>query len=152
MLRVAGRRLSSLSWRSGQDSPAVFVFGNPFPAVDSSSNGRKASVSSPAFSFSNINFFPDQIKGFSSSVFPTNDLGLYPDIPATLAAIKNPSPKISYDEHNHEHYPVGDPSKRAFAYFVLTGGRFVYASLARLLVYLYQLPCMYIYTYICMYV
>ncbi|GFP82692.1 cytochrome b-c1 complex subunit rieske-1 mitochondrial, partial [Phtheirospermum japonicum] len=57
-----------------------------------------------------------------------------PDILATVAAIKNPSPKISYDEHNHERYPVGDPSKHAFAYFDLTGGRFVYASLARLLV------------------
>ncbi|CAN1243907.1 Cytochrome b-c1 complex subunit Rieske-3, mitochondrial [Linum perenne] len=30
--------------------------------------------------------------------------------------------------------PPGDPSKRAFAYFVLSGGRFVYASLIRLLV------------------
>ncbi|KAL3627635.1 hsp70 nucleotide exchange factor fes1 [Castilleja foliolosa] len=137
MLRVAGKRLSSLSWRSGQALPATFVSGNPFPALDSSSDGRKASISSPAFSFSNISSFPYQIKGFSSSVIPTNDLGplgLYPDIPATVAAIKNPSPKITYDEHNHERYPVGDPSKRAFAYFVLTGGRFVYASLARLLV------------------
>ncbi|KAL3643376.1 hsp70 nucleotide exchange factor fes1 [Castilleja foliolosa] len=126
MLRVAGRRLSSLSWRSGQASPAAFVSGNPFPAPDLSSDGRKAIASSPAY----INSFPDQIKGFSSIAFPS----LYTDIPATVAAIKNPSPKISYDEHNHERYPVGDPSKRAFAYFVLTGGRFVYASLARLLV------------------
>ncbi|CAN1839076.1 Cytochrome b-c1 complex subunit Rieske-3, mitochondrial [Linum perenne] len=30
--------------------------------------------------------------------------------------------------------PPGDPSKRAFAYFVLSGGRFVYASLIRLLI------------------
>uniref|UniRef100_A0A2C9VDC0 Cytochrome b-c1 complex subunit Rieske, mitochondrial n=1 Tax=Manihot esculenta TaxID=3983 RepID=A0A2C9VDC0_MANES len=42
--------------------------------------------------------------------------------------------KIVYDEHNHERFPPGDPSKRAFAYFVLTGGRFVYASLVRLLI------------------
>lgn len=73
--------------------------------------------------------------GFSSgSLAPGKDTSLIPDIPATVAAIKNPSPKIVYDEHNHERYPPGDPSKRAFAYFVLTGGRFVYASLARLLV------------------
>ena len=34
----------------------------------------------------------------------------------------------------HQRYPVGDPSKRAFTYFVLTGGRFVYASVLRLAV------------------
>lgn len=56
------------------------------------------------------------------------------DLPATVAAVKNPSSRITYDEHNHERYPPGDPSKRAFAYFVLTGGRFVYASLLRLLI------------------
>ncbi|KAG6512286.1 hypothetical protein ZIOFF_030383 [Zingiber officinale] len=61
------------------------------------------------------------------------DLGLA-DLPATVAAVKNPTSKITYDEHNHERYPPGDPSKRAFAYFVLTGGRFVYASLLRLLI------------------
>ena len=40
----------------------------------------------------------------------------------------------SYDEHSHAKFPPGDPSKRAFTYFVLTGGRFVYASALRLLV------------------
>jgi len=61
-------------------------------------------------------------------------MGIISDLPATVAAVKNPTSKIVYDEHNHERYPPGDPSKRAFAYFVLTGGRFVYASLIRLLV------------------
>lgn len=56
------------------------------------------------------------------------------DLPPTVAAVKNPSHHIVYDEHNHERYPPGDPTKRAFAYFVLTGGRFVYASLLRLLI------------------
>ncbi|KAL0385267.1 UNVERIFIED_CONTAM: Cytochrome b-c1 complex subunit Rieske-1, mitochondrial [Sesamum radiatum] len=75
------------------------------------------------------------ISGFSSGTLaPGQETGVIPDVPATVAAIKNPSSKIVYDEHNHERYPPGDPSKRAFAYFVLTGGRFVYASLARLLV------------------
>lgn len=63
-----------------------------------------------------------------------HDLGLLSDIPATVAAVKNPTSKIVYDDYNHERYPPGDPSKRAFAYFVLTGGRFVYASVIRLLV------------------
>lgn len=39
-----------------------------------------------------------------------------------------------YDEHSHEQFVPGDPSKRAFTYFVLTGGRFVYASALRLAV------------------
>ena len=40
----------------------------------------------------------------------------------------------SYDEHGHERFIPGDPSKRAFTYFVLTGGRFIYASAIRLAV------------------
>lgn len=73
--------------------------------------------------------------GFASeSLAPGHqELGLA-DLPATAEAMKNPSTKIVYDEYNHERYPPGDPSKRAFAYFVLTGGRFVYASLLRLLI------------------
>ncbi|KAH6790532.1 Ubiquinol-cytochrome C reductase iron-sulfur subunit [Perilla frutescens var. frutescens] len=135
MLRVAGRRLSFLSWRSAQPSSAAFASRSPFTPVDSSSSGRTASVSSPTDSFSCINSFPSFNRGFTSDTLaPGQDIGLISNMPATVAAIKNPSSKIVYDEHNHERYPPGDPSKRAFAYFVLTGGRFVYASLARLLV------------------
>ncbi|WCJ26719.1 Cytochrome b-c1 complex subunit Rieske mitochondrial [Euphorbia peplus] len=73
--------------------------------------------------------------GFSSEALaPVHELGMISDLPATVAAVKNPTSKIVYDEYNHERFPPGDPSKRAFAYFVLTGGRFVYASLIRLLV------------------
>lgn len=73
--------------------------------------------------------------GFSSeALVPGHDIGAICELPATVAAVKNPTSKIVYDEHNHERYPPGDPSKRAFAYFVLTGGRFVYASLIRLLI------------------
>ncbi|KAL7135231.1 hypothetical protein ABFS83_11G079500 [Erythranthe nasuta] len=136
MLRVAGRRLSSLSWRSGQTSSAAFVSRNPFTAVDSSSDGRRSGpISSSDHSFAFSSSVLDQIRGFSlGTLVHGEETGLFADMPATVAAIKNPSPKIVYDEHNHERYPPGDPSKRAFAYFVLTGGRFVYASLARLLV------------------
>lgn len=52
----------------------------------------------------------------------------------TFMALKNPSAPIVYDESNHERYPVGDPSRRAFTYMVLSGGRFIYASAIRLLV------------------
>ncbi|KAL2931986.1 Cytochrome b-c1 complex subunit Rieske-5 mitochondrial, partial [Bienertia sinuspersici] len=60
---------------------------------------------------------------------PKSRTNIISDVPAAVVAIKDPSSKITYDEYNHERYPPGDPSKRAFAYFVLTGGRFVYASL-----------------------
>jgi ubiquinol-cytochrome c reductase iron-sulfur subunit len=48
--------------------------------------------------------------------------------------MKNPTAAIDYDEHSHERFAPGDPSKRAFTYFVLTGGRFIYASAIRLAV------------------
>ncbi|XP_010068637.2 cytochrome b-c1 complex subunit Rieske-4, mitochondrial-like [Eucalyptus grandis] len=54
--------------------------------------------------------------------------------PPVAAAIKNPTPRIVYDEYNHERLPPGSPSKRAFAYFVLVLGRFAYASAVRLLI------------------
>lgn len=43
----------------------------------------------------------------------------------------SPSPYIKYDEHTHKRFPPGKDDK-AFAYFVLTGGRFLYASAVRL--------------------
>ncbi|KAA8532282.1 hypothetical protein F0562_032315 [Nyssa sinensis] len=132
MLRVAGRRLSSLSWRSAQTSSA-FVAGNPISGGDIPSDGSTTMCPSHAFSLSSV--FRDQIRGFgSNSLTPSHDMGIISDLPATMVAVKNATPKILYDEHNHERYPPGDPSKRAFAYFVLTGGRFVYASLIRLLI------------------
>jgi hypothetical protein len=56
------------------------------------------------------------------------------DLTATVTAVKNPNPKVVYDEYNNERYSPGDPSKRGFAYFVLNGGRFIYASLQCLLI------------------
>lgn len=50
------------------------------------------------------------------------------------SAVKTPTSEIYYDESVHQRYPVGDPTKRAFTYFVLTGGRFIYASAIRLAV------------------
>lgn len=41
---------------------------------------------------------------------------------------------FSYDTHSHDQFAPGDDSKRAFTYFVLTGGRFIYASALRLAV------------------
>eukprot|EP00976_Prorocentrum_cordatum_P087811 1187057-Prorocentrum_minimum.AAC.2 len=39
-----------------------------------------------------------------------------------------------YDESVHQRFQPGDPSKKAFTYFVLTGGRFIYATAIRLIV------------------
>ncbi|XP_015971129.1 cytochrome b-c1 complex subunit Rieske-4, mitochondrial [Arachis duranensis] len=127
MLRVAAKRLSSLSsssWRANHAASA-FVSRNPIaPHYDSHDRG---SAPQPQF------FLP--FRGFATGLpVHANENSIIPEIPATVAAVKNPSSKIVYDEHNHERYPPGDPSKRAFAYFVLTGGRFVYASLVRLLI------------------
>ncbi|KAJ8562817.1 hypothetical protein K7X08_031269 [Anisodus acutangulus] len=128
MLRVAGRKLSSSSSSAVRSSSTFFTRTTSFTVTDDSSPARSPS---PSLASS----FLYQMRGFSSnSVSPAHEMGLVSDLPATVAAIKNPSSKIVYDEHNHERYPPGDPSKRAFAYFVLTGGRFVYASLIRLLI------------------
>ncbi|KDD77016.1 hypothetical protein H632_c39p1 [Helicosporidium sp. ATCC 50920] len=69
-------------------------------------------------------------QGFASdAVSPTID-----GMSQTVYATKNPTPAISYDVSNHDRYAPGDPSKRAFNYFVLTGGRFIGASAVRLAV------------------
>jgi len=52
----------------------------------------------------------------------------------TVHALKNPTPNIVYDSSNHERFAPGDSNKRAFTYFVLTGGRFIYAAAIRLAV------------------
>ncbi|XWS68732.1 hypothetical protein CRYUN_Cryun04dG0116900 [Craigia yunnanensis] len=59
----------------------------------------------------------------SEALTPGHDMGMISGLLASVAAVKNPTSIIVYDEHNHERFPPGDPSKRAFAYFVLTGGR-----------------------------
>ncbi|MQM18913.1 hypothetical protein Taro_051915 [Colocasia esculenta] len=151
MLRVAGRRFSCLL--QGRAAAAGFAR-NPIPG-DAGSDAPMSSFTTPSRSVREF-LFPASARGqtlglrlsspvllfwmrmpvcFASETLAPkyDDVGL-PDLPATTAALKNPTSKIVYDEHNHERFPPGDPSKRAFAYFVLTGGRFVYASLLRLLI------------------
>ncbi|TVU14733.1 hypothetical protein EJB05_38223 [Eragrostis curvula] len=130
MLRVAGRRLSSsLSWR-----PAAAAARGPLAGPGGDNDDSARARSQPRFAIESPFFAA--ARGFASTetLVPRNqDAGLA-DLPATVAAVKNPTPKVVYDEYNHERYPPGDPSKRAFAYFVLSGGRFIYASLLRLLI------------------
>ncbi|KAL5800642.1 hypothetical protein ACOSQ3_032274 [Xanthoceras sorbifolium] len=140
MLRVAGRRLSSsLTSNSSRTTSAFLSANNPLDLNAAGGGGGEGhslcgSNHSP-LPFSFASQFPHLIRGFSTEALtPRHDMGLISDLPATVAAVKNPTSKIVYDEYNHEHHPPGDPSKRAFAYFVLSGGRFVYASVIRLLV------------------
>ncbi|KAG6656143.1 hypothetical protein CIPAW_04G001200 [Carya illinoinensis] len=141
MLRVAARRLSSLSpsspWRLNQSASAIVSRYLSFNgSYSSSSSHPRSDISYSSFSLRPDLFqLPFKGPGFASeSLTPTKENSIVPDIAATVAAVKNPTSKILYDEYNHERYPPGDPSKRAFAYFVLTGGRFVYASVIRLLI------------------
>ncbi|KAK6925544.1 Cytochrome b-c1 complex subunit Rieske, transmembrane domain [Dillenia turbinata] len=139
MLRIAGRRLSCMTWRGPSAhcgaSSVIISRMNPAPFDDDCSSRSVASSPPSSFRYAFIDS-PISVRGFSSgSLAPIQDMGLIStDLPATVAAVKTPSSKIVYDEYNHERYPPGDPSKRAFAYFVLTGGRFVYSSLVRLLI------------------
>ncbi|KAJ0103311.1 hypothetical protein Patl1_05498 [Pistacia atlantica] len=136
MLRVAGRRLSSQPWKPPHTTSAFLAGNTPLnhhAAANADADNSRSTNSPLPFAFPSR--FPNLIRGFSSDALtPGHDMGMISDLPATVAAVKNPTSKITYDEYNHERYPPGDPDKRAFAYFVLTGGRFVYASLLRLLI------------------
>ncbi|XP_024390418.1 cytochrome b-c1 complex subunit Rieske-4, mitochondrial isoform X1 [Physcomitrium patens] len=65
-------------------------------------------------------------RGLSHDISPSRDL------PATVAALKNPTNQITYDESCMDRHPQGDPSKRAFSYFILTIGRCMLAAGLRL--------------------
>ncbi|XP_071692775.1 cytochrome b-c1 complex subunit Rieske-4, mitochondrial-like [Rutidosis leptorrhynchoides] len=132
MLRAGSRRLaasltSPFRHANSASSVSIISKNTHFDDVTPAQSDLRSDHASSLF----YHHFNLMSRGFASnSVTPTFE----DKIPPTVAAITNPTSKIVYDEHNHERYPPGDPSKRAFAYFVLTGGRFVYASLIRLLV------------------
>ncbi|ESQ41287.1 hypothetical protein EUTSA_v10014363mg [Eutrema salsugineum] len=133
MLRVAGRRLLSVSQRSSTASSFALSRDHTLSDGGDSSSAPR-SVASAGLSYFNSDH-RSLLRGFSSQVLTQgNEVGFGSEVPATVEAVKTPNSKIVYDNHNHERYPPGDPSKRAFAYFVLSGGRFVYASVIRLLV------------------
>lgn len=137
MLRVATRRLSSLAspWRPNHAAASAVASRSPVGGSDSSSPSDELRCAGFTGSF----FYRPELhlphRGFASeSLTPRKEDSVVHGVPPTVAAVKNPTSKITYDEYNHERFPPGDPSKRAFAYFCLAGGRFVYASLIRLLV------------------
>jgi len=73
-----------------------------------------------------LGFAASGVRGYSTEVST--------HIPATTVALKTPTGDIGYDSSSHDRYAPGSPSKKAFTYFVLTGGRFIYASAIRLVV------------------
>ncbi|CAN6805889.1 hypothetical protein Bca4012_000635 [Brassica carinata] len=134
MLRVAGRRLFSVSQRSSTATSVVLA--RDYTTISNGGDSSSTPRSVPSADLSSFkSYHRSLIRGFSSQVITQgNEIGFASEVPATVEAVKTPNSKIVYDNHNHERYPPGDPSKRAFAYFVLSGGRFVYASVLRLLV------------------
>ncbi|XP_022141630.1 cytochrome b-c1 complex subunit Rieske-4, mitochondrial-like [Momordica charantia] len=136
MLRIAVRRISSLSSSHFRPTIVSSLPGSQ-KIIDAGDSATSNDFTSGGFinTFHFGHHFDRSCRGFASDALTSSkEKNLVPDVPATVAAVKNPTSKIVYDEYNHERFPPGDPSKRAFAYFVLTGGRFVYASLIRLLV------------------
>lgn len=136
MLRVASRRLCGLSSRSPSIAATATAAGskNPISAgADESQQIRSVTHFSNSSSIIPHQFLIPS-RGFTADVSLPKDVNNLIREPATVTALKSPTSKIDYDISNHERFPPGDPSKRAAAYFVLTGGRFVYASLIRLLV------------------
>lgn len=71
---------------------------------------------------------------FLSAAYSTDIATTSEGLPPSTYALKNPSHLIQYDNSNHDRFAPGDSNKRAFTYFVLTGGRFIYASALRLIV------------------
>ncbi|KAL9323798.1 hypothetical protein ACSQ67_008655 [Phaseolus vulgaris] len=105
MFRLTAKRLSSLSSPSCRPYHAASAFLSPNVVVHDPR-------SLPS---SHLTNFLLPFRGFTTeSLIHTEKNSIIPDIPATIAAIKNPTSTIVYDEHNHE--------------------RFAYASLVRLLV------------------
>ncbi|PKI52497.1 hypothetical protein CRG98_027069, partial [Punica granatum] len=109
MLRVAARRLSSLSttptWKPAPSASAFFSGRNPIVGSESSPSEdlRCASFSSSFFRRPDFHLHH---RGFASeSLAPRKEDSVVPDVPATVTAIKNPTSKIVYDEYNHERFP-----------------------------------------------
>ncbi|KAM1381824.1 hypothetical protein ACFX2F_034365 [Malus domestica] len=93
MLRVAGRRLSSFAavWRSSSQTAPAFVYGGSHLLFitnnsDDDSSSDFASKS-PAHFFLNSKIL-SLVRGFSfEALAPGNDIGIFSDIPATVAAV-----------------------------------------------------------------
>ncbi|KAI5066115.1 hypothetical protein GOP47_0018739 [Adiantum capillus-veneris] len=119
MLRGLGRRASSLVRLCSVSSrPLSFENGSGLAGLTEFTQSSSPN-SSLVWNFSAFRAFSSELTTPSSE-------------PPTVLALKTPNPNIEYDECNHERHPPGDPNKQAFTYFVMTGGRFIYASLIRL--------------------
>jgi ubiquinol-cytochrome c reductase iron-sulfur subunit len=132
MIRGAGRKVPTSLFRlyfsassvAGRSNSPLFTFASSGEA-EQQQKGERSPFPAGIVTRSGVSGFS---RGFATDALsPTHD-----QLPPTVAALKNPTNEIVYDEVVHERYPPGDPSKRAFTYFVLTGGRFIYAATLRL--------------------
>ncbi|EIE26587.1 ubiquinol-cytochrome c r [Coccomyxa subellipsoidea C-169] len=119
-LRRAGQSLAGRLWQNGL-APLSVASVKPTGVLCLHEDDQNRS---------NVSAASIPCRGFATSELAPTPTGL----PPTIHALKNPTAEIMYDESSHERFPLGDPSKRAFTYFVLTGGRFIYASALRLAV------------------
>ena len=85
-----------------------------------------------------LSFFLSSRTGYASDAVSTSGSSSGSLAPvnsgAILNALKTPNSEPNYAQENHRVDKIGDPDKRAFTYFVLTGGRMIYASAIRLAV------------------
>ncbi|PKI71582.1 hypothetical protein CRG98_008099, partial [Punica granatum] len=93
MLRIAGRRLSSLTFNSSRPISAAFASSRGHDLGSDISSSRSSSSTNALLYWNPELRFP--IRGFSSeAIAPSHDIGLISDLPATVAAVKNPTSKI----------------------------------------------------------
>jgi len=111
--------LAGVAFRSF-NAQAVPVINAPLGVIRAASTP----LASSSQNFLSHGFAAGNVRGYSTEVAAVS--------PATVTALKTPTGNIMYDESVHQRYKPGDPSKKAFTYFVLTGGRFVYSSGIRL--------------------
>lgn len=121
MLRGLGRKARSLARLCPVSSRPLAAENGSGLAGLSEVPQLSSPVSPPMWNYSSFRAFSNQVTTIESS-----------SEPATVAALKTPNPNIVYDEYVHNRYPPGDVNKQAFTYFVMTGGRFIYASMIRL--------------------
>ncbi|XP_024362967.1 cytochrome b-c1 complex subunit Rieske-4, mitochondrial [Physcomitrium patens] len=133
LARGLGRRLLVLARLAqssqGASSAALVDLSSGYTTKEDRVVSDGGMALSPSSSFSRSWHFS---RGFASDALAGTASGTH-TVPATVQALKNISNEITYDEHTHERCAPGDPSKKAFTYLVLTGGRFIYASALRIL-------------------
>ncbi|KAG0584273.1 hypothetical protein M758_3G198000 [Ceratodon purpureus] len=129
LARGLGRRLPALARLA---APAHSSSGALFDATISAKEDRVTDAGAALPGATPLTRSWNFSRGFASDALAGTASGTAA-VPATTQALKNISNEITYDFHTHDRITPGDPTKKAFTYLVLTGGRFIYASALRIL-------------------